>query len=146
MDLTQNSDSKTHVKKVKLKQILWDIFWGTMQTKRSGVVPFSYPWFFKHSQIIIWQKMFKRTRLGPQNKNCPIQKVFYCDLIFPWARAILFKCNPSNQNQLIFGQAFFLSFSSFQSSLVLHTKFFKMSKSILYDPKMDMYYCVNHQY
>ena len=34
-------------------------------------------------------------------------RVWYFYLIFPWARAIFFKCKPPNQNQLFLGQTFF---------------------------------------
>ena len=48
------------------------------------------------------------TRIGPQKVIFGHFAFFwYFYLIFPWARAIFFKCNPPHQNKLFLGQTFF---------------------------------------
>ena len=42
---------------------------------------------------------------------------WYFYLIFPWTRAIFFKCNPPNQNQLFLGQTFIPWLSYVQTQL-----------------------------
>ena len=54
------------------------------------------------------QKDTLGTKIGPRKVIFGHFAFFwYFYLIFPWARAIFFKCNPPHQNQLFLGQTFF---------------------------------------